>query len=159
MLTKTNKYRIAIFLLGAYFCYSATTVHAQLIDRPDSIQLVKASRKDTIRAVHRLFQARRQGAAANTWIGVALVGSGIALVRAFSALATLPAGGQVDNGNGHLTLATLKISVPGLALISLGLAKGVRFSERKEANLIAAYQQNQSLPASVRRRLRPAYFR
>jgi hypothetical protein len=59
---------------------------AQPIYRPDTLTL----QKDTMKAIHHLFQARRQGAGANTGAGVGLLVGGVALVQVFSALATIP---------------------------------------------------------------------
>ncbi|TGE14848.1 hypothetical protein [Hymenobacter elongatus] len=92
---------------------------------------------DTAQAIKALFTRRRAG------------GWGYVRLNSYS---ILPA----------IALFVLDTNPIGLALsgtaAGVGIGKLVRFSAKKEATLLDAYQRGQPLPASVRRRLKSKYF-
>ena len=100
---------------------------------------------DSVVAVHRLFELRREGS------GLLGIGAG----------ATMFAGGVVfgiaygaSGFAAGVIVTSLYVAVP----LAIGIAKRVRFSHRKEAALLAAYQRGQPLPKKIRRRLREKHF-
>lgn len=112
---------------------------------------------DTIAALHRLFAARRKLRTVIT--------SGLAVSTALGfALAATPApiphspgfGGGLNISTGNIIgVGTIVASVPALGVELLYLH---RYSRRREAEAVAAFQTHQ-LTQRLRRRLKPKYFR
>jgi len=104
---------------------------------------------DTVAAVRRLFELRREGA------GV-LMGGSTALILI---------GGAASRGSDGFGSDQFKFMVGIIATgacvaapLAVGIAKRIRFSHRKEAALLTAYQRGQPLPKKIRRRLREKHF-
>ena len=96
---------------------------------------------DSAAAVHRLFRQHRRSAEGDLAFGAAgLVG------LAYSATRGQP-GWLGPN------------ALIGLVSTALGLRQAIRYSEGHESFIVHQYEQGWPLPAEVRRRLRPKYFR
>ncbi|UYZ57666.1 hypothetical protein [Hymenobacter latericus] len=98
-----------------------------------------AAKNDSVQAVQTLFRKRRNGGTVFTAVG--------SLVLLRGVLASSGADGVAASG---------VLAAPFLAV---GIGKLARFGSKKEEFYIKQYQQGKPLPAHIRRRLRPEYFR
>ncbi|AYA37373.1 hypothetical protein D3Y59_10110 [Hymenobacter oligotrophus] len=98
-----------------------------------------AAKNDSVQAVQTLFRKRRNGGTVFTAIG--------SLVLLRGVLASGDASGVAVSG---------AVAAPFLAV---GIGKLARFGSKKEDAYIKQYQQGKPLPAYIRKRLRPEYFR
>lgn len=101
-----------------------------------------ATAPDSVMAVQKLFAKRRTGSVILAIPGGYLLGSGL--------VSTIRYG--VDE-QGPTTV------VLGAILSGVAIAKGARFSDKREAAVISAYQGGQPLPRAIRRRLKNKHFR
>jgi hypothetical protein len=113
---------------------------------------------DTVRALHRLFAARRAGG--HIWAVVALGGSLTSLWGATIGLETKIAGGprtyqKSFSGPTQALVLGGAVAVP----VVLSLSRLVRFSKENERDVIEKYTTTGRLPASVAARLREKHFR
>lgn len=120
---------------------------------PDTPRVVSA---DTIRAIHRLYRGRRGRGLA---IGAGGVGAAGLATTIWNQLdPPRRVGGSIApdlSGAGHLFFAGLGAVTP----VVIGCAISVNFSPQEERNLIRSYEAGQPLPARIRRRLQPRYFK
>ncbi|WP_162910779.1 hypothetical protein [Hymenobacter oligotrophus] len=115
---------------------------------PGPLNNARYSPADTLRAVRHLFQQRGKGGDGYLDGGSALVGQGIA--------------GLLQPRD--TTLADRRIEARqnvlfGGLMAGYGLFHTQRFGPGRYAQVAAAYAQGEPLPAYVRRRLKPKYFR
>ncbi|MCB2379287.1 hypothetical protein LGH70_16945 [Hymenobacter sp. BT635] len=104
---------------------------------------------DTVAALHRLFQRRR-------------VGGGVLLSVSGATVATFMGLLSSEEGFGPGTDVVLITAVSALYTApfwSVGASKLVRFSRKREQQVIDEFVATRELPAKIRRRLKPAYFR
>lgn len=137
----------------AQFAPAQTTSGSQaLVPNP----VVTSSRSDSVLAVQRLFQRRRKSGKILT-IGAVPVALGAAF-----------AGGMISVYNEYYRAGPPSPFVSGIAggVILSGLLPGIigipqliRFRKTREKAIVSAYEQGSLLPAYVRRRLKPKYFR
>lgn len=128
--------------------------HAQATPLPTSPKLTVTS-GDTIRAVQHLFERRRQGG--KNWLYISVSGLlGVARVLASPTTTTV---------NGYQTKSEVDggaAAVFGLGFLGLpagiGAGKLVRFSDKRETEVINTYATTHRLPGAVRRRLRRKDF-
>ncbi|GAC1599949.1 MAG: hypothetical protein NVS3B25_27280 [Hymenobacter sp.] len=101
-----------------------------------------------MRALHHLFEARRN------------------LATPFYALSAVPllgvlvinSVGKLGNSSGDVTPLVFGAIISGV-LLTGGIILSSDFSEDKEAEIVAAFQQEKPLPAEIRRSLKARFFR
>lgn len=127
---------------------------ARLEAQPVSL-LGNYSQVDTLRAVKRLFAAKRTGS--KIYLGVGLP---LTLIGATTALLVATLTSTIKAGEGREKIVPVVIASGSVGLLpsGLGLIRGIRFSRRKEQAILRAYQENKSLPGRVRRHLKPKFF-
>ncbi len=135
------------------------SVFAQSETGIDSARAQFSFSTDTVQAIHHLFSIKRRGANIVTGTGVAVAGTGIFLAQlsyaVLNSFKTAYSGKRLEPGPGA---ASLRLSLPGLFITTLGIIKRVRFSRSREANVISAYEQGRGLPPTIRQSLRPEHF-
>lgn len=116
---------------------------------PAAVVAVAVAQPDTVKALRRLFRARRTGG------GVLLMITG-ATAATFTALI----GSEESFGAG--TDVVLSTAIAGLYTApfwSVGAGKRIRFSRKKEQQTIDHFLTTRTLPPTIARRLKPRYFR
>lgn len=151
----------SVWLLPVLLVLTSQYVPSSTYAQPpsDSIRLPVRSASDTLVAIHQLFLSKRRSARAATWTGAgvaatcALVGLGsYALVNSVKQTTN---GQPLEEG---VASVSLKFSLPGLAIISLGLIRRIRFNRHREAVVVSAYEQGKGLPPSLQRLVRGQPF-
>lgn len=104
---------------------------------------VLAQGRDTVFAVHKLFQQKRRSGASWASAGTS---------AAFDHSLGYRAGSSTRD---NVAQATVFGGVP----LAVGLLQYGRFSPERETQVLAAYAQGQPLPPDIRRRLRRRHFR
>lgn len=146
-----------VFLIASAFAHVAP---AQTVSGSQALMsnpVVTNSRSDSVLAVHRLFQSRRTSGKILT-IGAVPIALGAIGVGAFISWSNVytrmgaPPDPFVDAIAGGVTLSGL---LPGI----IGIPQLIRFKKTREKAIVSAYEQRSPLPAYVRRRLKPKYFR
>ncbi len=133
------------------FAQSETTI--------DSVRTQPNFSRDTVQAIHLLFDTKRRGAIIVTGGGVAVAAGGVLLAQLSYAIinAVKSANGKKSKEPG-LAATSFKLSLPGLFITTLGIIKRVRFSRSREAQVVSAYEQGLGLPPSLQQLLRARYF-
>lgn len=104
---------------------------------------------DTVRALHQLFQLRRNSGwilVSSTGIGAVVLTSAVNGDDSFGSLGT------------DALLSTAAAALYGAPLWVVGVSKLTRFSKKKEQEVLAEFAAGQGLPPKIRRRLKPAHF-
>lgn len=112
-------------------------------------QQVPVTSTDTLRAVHRLFQARRTGGVVFGLLGGSYTGIGV----------TVAVQGKQPTGTYGPDVTSEMGLGAGVPLLALGLTKLLRFSTWREQRVVAEYNTGRALPRSIRARLKPRHFR
>lgn len=100
--------------------------------------------RDTVFAVHKLFRAKRGGAAGYSEA---------------AASTTSPTRYAAQRANGRLTSqGTRQDLLAGAAFGAVGMVKGARYSAQREAAIIDGYALGNPIPADIRVKLRRKYF-
>ncbi|MDB5239862.1 MAG: hypothetical protein JWP57_487 [Spirosoma sp.] len=118
--------------------------------------VVTNSRSDSVLAIHRLFQSRRTSGKILT-IGAVPIALGATFVGAL-----ITVGNYYNNAGSPRPIVdgiASGIALAGLLPGIIGIPQLIRFRKKKENALVSAYEQGGPLPVSVRRRLKPNYFR
>lgn len=148
---------LVLFFLTSHYLPSST--YAQSQPPTDSIRLQVRSAGDTLIAIHQLFLSKRRSAKAGIWTGVGLTAVGVLMAQGSHALVNSvkqsTSGQPLKEGAASLSL---KFSLPGLALTTLGLIRQIRFNRRREAVVISAYEQGKVLPPFIQRLVRSQHF-
>jgi hypothetical protein len=95
---------------------------------------------DSAKAVHRLFASRRTGST--------ILGLPAGYFLGYGAVATAQG---IDGAPVTLGL--------GVALSAVTVSKGIRFSKKREEEVVSAYQQGKAIPKNIRRRLKRKHFK
>ncbi|UYZ58319.1 hypothetical protein [Hymenobacter latericus] len=138
------------YLLALPLLLSAAPALAQTAAVPPSgpLSAARYSPADTLRAVRHLFQQRGKGGAGYLDGGSALVGQGTSGL--LQPRDTVLADCRIE--------ARQNVLAGGL-MMGYGLFRTQRFGPERYEQVAAAYAQGEPLPAYVRRRLKPKYFR
>lgn len=154
---------VIVFLLGAG---SAVGQALPAGSAPDSLAAAPPvhSSGDTLRALHRLFAGRRQrrdyllvGTMLTTAAGVGIAGSapGPAPSQAGSGFTVGPFDGDIID---ERKLSMVVIGLFGTAVVASEVLFFHQYSQKREQRAVAAFQAHR-LPESLRRKLKPRYFR
>lgn len=120
------------------------------------IQVAGSQQVDTVQAIHYLFENRRRGGRLFTGMGGLGVIS-IGLTLAMPTSNSSPSLYAITAADKRLLAGVLAMET--LSLLGVGISKVSRFSKAKEEALILQYQAGGAVPAAIRQRLRPKYFR
>lgn len=156
-------FRVLVSVLAA----SSSLPSIAQTSSPDSIASIRtelphtvtsvtfAAAQDTVQAIHNLFQTRRKGGR------LFAIQAGAGLLGAVGYLA-MPVSDSSPSLYSYTATDKRQISsvlVAGaLPVFGIGISKLSRFSKDKEKALILQYQAGGTVPATIRRRLRPKYF-
>ena len=97
--------------------------------------------RDSAFAVHQLFRQHRRSAEGTLGLGAASIADLF-----------------ISSARGHSGVASINVLIT-VACTALGLQQAFRYGEGRENFIVQQYEQGWPLPAEVRRRLRPKYFR
>lgn len=135
--------------------YILSSTYAQTQMPTDSIPLLFRSTGDTLEAIHQLFLAKRASIRTIIWTGVGVGATGGLIGLGSYALVNSAkkstSGQPLEEG---IASVSLKFSLPGLAITSLGLLRRIRFNREREAVVIEAYKQGKGLPPSIQRKVK-----
>ncbi|GAB4016553.1 hypothetical protein [Spirosoma koreense] len=112
------------------------------------------SKPDTIQAIHRLFGAKRT--ASRTYLGIglsaSLVGAGTAFL-ATTLVSTIRSGAEKN------TVVPTLIAGAGIGLVpaGIGLVRRIRYSRKREREILRQYEAGEPLPRWILRRLTPRF--
>ncbi|RAK63193.1 hypothetical protein [Hymenobacter edaphi] len=135
-------------LLAAAPAASAQSSTPAAAPAAPSLASAHYSAADTIRAVRHLFEHRTRGAGGYADAGGTILTAG-AVAMALRTDSTAE-GQRIDNNSDLMV---------GSALMGYGLFRAARFGRPRYEQVVGAYAQGEPLPAYVRRRLKPKYFR
>ncbi|MBC6606868.1 hypothetical protein H8B13_08560 [Hymenobacter sp. BT188] len=110
---------------------------------------ISPSQADTVRAVRHLFQRHRTGG----WIWTG-IGGAFALRIVSVAASSGATDGFSSSPSGTLVGVAVLGGIPG----AVGVGKLTRFSKAKEEQTISLYEQSNTLPPYVRKRLKRKHF-
>lgn len=151
--------RCLLFVMTlAQHAIAQTTPAPVSASAPAPVEL-SAGRRDTLAAISNMFERRRTGGKRWAYVGL---GGAAALVRVLTASNSSSSTGSYgapthdtyDSGGAAL-IGGLFVGLP--AIISIGNL--ATFSEKHEEEIDQAYRSGQSLPATIRRRLKKKDFR
>lgn len=111
------------------------------------------SRQDTVRAVLRLFDAKRTGGKAYTSLGITTTLAG-ALAGFVGGLLT----SAITHDKDIVFRATLTGSSIGLLATGIGITKQIRFGQHREMVILDAFESGNPLPKGILRKLKARYF-
>ncbi|KAA9332024.1 hypothetical protein F0P96_11060 [Hymenobacter busanensis] len=133
---------VALAALPLAGAWAQTTPALPAAPTPPTAAVAAAQRAapDSADAVRTLFRKRRNGGTAFTAVG------SLVLLR----------GVLFGGGSGASIGASAIVAAP---FLGIGIGKLVRFGSKKEEEYVKAYRQGKPLPHSIRKRLRPDYFR
>ena len=106
-------------------------------------QRLENARADTLRAINRLFERRRNGG--KKWAYIGLSGA-LAMARVLTA----PNDGSTVNGGGLALVAGTFIGVP----LAASVANLATYREEREEDVDRAYRSGQPLPKKIRQRIK-----
>jgi len=141
-----NRYLLSILLALGGSSYAS----AQQPVAPASSAISTISRADTTQAIHALFSRHRTGG----WIWTA-IGGAFAVRIVSVAINSNVTQGFTSTSAGTVVGVGLFGGIPAV----VGLRKLVRFSKIKEKQIITLYENSNTLPPYVERRLKTKYFR
>ncbi|MBD2703811.1 hypothetical protein IC229_24405 [Spirosoma sp. BT702] len=135
------------------------STYAQTSPPTDSIRLQVRPASDSLIAIHQLFLRKRRSAKTAIWTGVG-VGVGLGLIGLGSyalvnSAKKATSGMPLEEGSASISL---KFSLPGLPILTLGVIRRIRFNRHREAVLVDAYKKGKGLPPSIRRSIRSQHF-
>ena len=139
--------------------YLPSSTYAQIQSPTDSIRTQVRSAGDTLVAIHQLFLSKRRSAKTISWTGAGVAAAcgliGLGSYAAVNSVKKMTSGQPFEEGAASVSL---KFSLPGLAIISLGLIRRIRFNRQREAVVVSAYEQGKGLPPSIQRSVRSQHF-
>ncbi|AUD02808.1 hypothetical protein CWM47_13785 [Spirosoma pollinicola] len=115
------------------------SLQAQSVPIPENMTSASVLKRDTAKAVHHLFRARRIGGTVNIFLGLNMISTGALFGSASSSTSILS-------------------TLPGDLIVGMGISKLIRFKKEREIDLLAAYERGVPLPEKIQRRLNSTHL-
>lgn len=152
-----SRWLLSALLVWGYPFVPASTC-AQTLPPTDLVGLQVRADPDSVARIHQLFLVKRRSAKTILWTGAG-VAAGLGLIG-LGSHALVNSVKQTTSGQplqqGAVSVG-FQFSLPGLAIVGLGLLRRVRYSPHREAVVVSAYEQGKGLPPSIERSLKRLY--